>query len=464
MKHKPFFFPLIIIIVLSFGCSKKSESQLFIGNTPIDTNTIVTGIETPWEILWGPDNYIWFTERPGRVNRLNPETGNKQLILTIDDAFEYGEAGLLGMALHPDFSSSPWVYLVYNYTDGSAIKERLVRYIWNGSVLEQGSTLINNIPANSFHNGSRLVFGPDNKLYMSTGDAGNTSSSQNMNSLAGKILRINPDGTIPSDNPNPASYIWAFGLRNSQGLAFTPQGFLYGSEHGPNSDDEFNLLEANRNYGWPSVNGFCDLPDEITFCQANNVKEPLYAWTPTLAVAGIDYYNHAAIPEWQGSMLMVALKASKMVSLKLSADGQSVTEVANWFDGYWGRLRDVCVSPDGRVFIAVSNRDGRGTPRAGDDRIVEIVAKNTIGVNDIVSPEDEVKIFPNPVTDQARVQWASASGDVSYQILNPAGIVSRIGTATGPEFSIFTRNLNPGYYILRVISRGQSAAVPFMVM
>ncbi len=464
MKNKYLFSSFIVALFLSFGCTQKSEGQLYIGNTAIDTVTLISGIETPWEVLWGPYGFIWFTERAGRVNRVNPSTGENQVILTVADVFEYGEAGLLGMALHPDFEETPWVYLVYNYTDGPNIRERLVRYSWNGSLLENATTLIDAIPGNSYHNGSRLLFGPDGKLYMSTGDAGNTSNSQNISSIAGKLLRLNPDGSIPFDNPDPNSYVWSSGLRNSQGLVFAPNGNLYGSEHGPSSDDEVNLLEKGRNYGWPDVAGFCDLPGENIFCQENNVHEPLFAWTPTLAVSGIDYYDHAAIPAWQGNLLMTSLKASKMLSLKLSEDGLSITETADWFAGTWGRLRDVCVAPDGRVFVAVSNRDGRGTPRPGDDRIVEIKAKNTTGFNQPDSYRKDVHVYPNPVTTEARVEWAALTGKGEYFIYSQSGSLQAWGEANGPDFGINTTVLNAGFYLLKITTEDETATVPFMVM
>jgi glucose/arabinose dehydrogenase len=442
MKNKHLFSFLFVALFLFFGCSQKSEGQFYIGNTAVDTVTLISEIETPWEVLWGPDNFIWFTERSGRVNRIDPSTGANQVILTLVDAFEYGEAGLLGMALYPDFEETPWVYLVYNYTDGPNIRERLVRYSWNGSTLENAVILIDAIPGNSYHNGSRLLFGPDGKLYMTTGDAGNTSNSQNMSSLAGKLLRLNPDGSIPSDNPDPNSYVWSSGLRNSQGLVFGSNGILYGSEHGPSSDDEVNILEKGRNYGWPDVAGFCDLPGENLFCDANNVREPLYAWTPTLAVSGIDYYSHATIPAWQGNLLMTSLKASKMLSLKLSDDGLAITETADWFAGTWGRLRDLCIAPDGRLFVAVSNRDGRGTPRPGDDRIVEIKVKNTTGMNQTDSHRKAVSIYPNPVNTEARVEWAALTGKGDYFIYSQSGGLKGRGEATGPDFVIDTTVLS----------------------
>ena len=463
MKKLQVFIPVIVIILL-FGCSKKSESQLYVGSTAIDTSTLISGINTPWEILWGPDNYIWFTERAGRVNRLDPETGENQLILTIPEVHEFGEAGLLGMALHPDFASEPYVYLVYNYLLGDLIRERLVRYSWDGTTLTQPEILIDNLPGNSYHNGSRLLFGPDEKLYMSTGDVGNLNSPQSMNSLMGKILRINPDGSVPVDNPTTGSYIYSLGHRNSQGMVFSPQGKLYGSEHGPSTDDELNLLESGRNYGWPTVAGFCDLPAEIDFCSTNNVREPLAAWTPTLAVAGIDYYNHPDILEWQNSLLMTSLKAGKLVSLKLSPDGLSVTEQADWFVNHYGRLRDICVSPDGRVFLAVSNRDGRGTPRPGDDRIVEIKAVGTIGLSDKPKKNNYMKIVPNPVTSETVVQISESHTGSEFRIVNTTGKVILSGQVRQKQFKLETGSLKQGYYFLHVNGEAGQISAPFVVM
>ena len=453
-----------VIALLSIACSKESESQLYIGSTAIDTTTVLTGIDTPWELLYGPDGYLWFTERSGKVSRLNLNTHERNVILTIPDVLEFGEAGLLGMALHPEFDTHPWVYLVYNYSSGEFIKERLVRYVWNGSTLTDGNILINNIPANSYHNGSRLAFGPDGKLYKSPGDAGFMSNFQNPKSLAGNILRNNPDRNTTPQNPLVGTTIPDSGFRHTKGPAFTPEGLLYGSDHGPNNDDELNLLEAGRNYGWPAVAGFCDLPDELTFCQQNNVREPLYAWTPTLAVAGIDYYNHPVIPHWQHTILMTSLKASKLVSLKLSTDGLSVVSTEQWFDGYWGRLRDVCVSPDGKIYLAVSNRDGRGTPRPGDDRIIEIKAVSPTSDNLANTENSRLKVIPNPLNGAGLVRWNGLKASGEYFIINTAGAIIASGKAAAPAFSISTALFKPGYYILKINSENQTVSTPFLVM
>lgn len=366
---------LLLFVVLAAGCNKKLESRNNEdnGDNPSkDTAVIARNLEVPWEILWGPDGYIWMTERTGRVSRVHPDTRKLTVLLEVK-VTNQGESGLLGMALHPDFQSEPYVYLVYNYSSGTSIRERLVRYRYYNEKLTQDKVLIDNIPGNTYHDGSRLLFGPDDKLYMTTGDAGDMPLAQDMGSLNGKILRINADGSVPSDNPVAGSYVYALGSRNAQGLDFSPSGILYSSEHGPESDDEINIIERGRNYGWPTVKGKCDKPEEEAFCSSKNVREPIYAYTPTLALAGIAYYGHDKFPAWKNSLMVTSLKAEKLIIHHLSADGLSVTKTTTIKDGDFGRLRDVCVSPDGRVFISTSNKDGRGDVTRDDDKIIELL-------------------------------------------------------------------------------------------
>lgn len=365
-------FSLVIII----GFVLNSHSQIFIGTTQIDTASIATNLDVPWEILWGPDDHIWLTERYGRISRLNPETGEISELLLIDDVYQNNESGLLGMVLHPDFLNQPYVFVVYNYMGQYSPEERLVRYTYSDGQLGSPLTLLDGIEGAGNHNGSRLVIGADQKLYMTTGDVTNSALPQDLSSLNGKVLRLNLDGSIPSDNPFQGNYVWTWGHRNAQGLVISPTGLMYSSEHGTSIDDELNIIEKGRNYGWPHVEGYCSEPSELQFCTDSSVMEPIYAWTPTVAVAGTDFYQHATIPELQNSVLVACLRASKLIALKLSPEGRSVISEGVYFENDFGRLRDICISPDGRVFLAVSNRDAWGTPRPGDDRIVEIVAHN----------------------------------------------------------------------------------------
>ncbi|MFO8234134.1 MAG: PQQ-dependent sugar dehydrogenase [Bacteroidales bacterium] len=424
------------------------HSQISIGSAQADTQSVATGLDTPWEILWGPDDHIWFTERYGKVSRLNPDNENITELITIEDVHEEGESGLLGMTFHPDFPGTPYVYVVYNYISGSNIEERLVRYTYENESLTSPNVLIEGIEGNTYHNGSRIVFDNDDKLYFSTGDAGNTAYSQELNSLNGKILRMNPDGSIPEDNPFQDSYIWTYGHRNAQGLIISPDGIMYSSEHGPASDDEMNIIEKGRNYGWPDVNGFCDETSEIDFCEDNNVKEPIEAWTPTLAVAGIDYYHHDAISEWDNSILMTTLKESELVQLKLSDDGMNIDEENRWFDNWFGRLRDVCISPDGRVFIAVSNRDGRGNPKPGDDRIVEIAPVNETSENLNPKADEALTIYPNPMDYKTVISIHDDLSGSTLKIYNSIGVKVFEKKMTNTRETTIDQDLSTGMYIV----------------
>jgi glucose/arabinose dehydrogenase len=384
----------LIFLILNLYLILKAEENFEIKN-------VTTGLDTPWEISWGPDNYIWMTERYGRISRINPNNGELQVLLNIDDVFEDGERGLMGMVLHPDFINNPYVYTVYTYRGKSGETWiKMERYEYNGNSLSNPKTIIDSIKGAWNHDGSRLIIDKDLTLYMTTGDAAVPALAQDMNSLNGKILRMNLDGTIPADNPNPLSYVWSSGHRNPQGL-IKINDIMYSSEHGASTDDELNIILKARNYGWPNVEGYCDKANEKTFCEQNNIVEPIAAWTPTLAVAGIDYYNNDKIPSWKNSILMVVLKSARLVQMKLSDDGKKVVEENHFFTNEFGRLRDICVSPDGRVFISTSNKDGRGNPGVNDDRIIEIIPiSSDIEENEI----DEFSISPNPTSDYITIR------------------------------------------------------------
>jgi len=198
---------------------------------------------------------------------------------------------------------------------------------------------------------------------MSTGDASEQSLPQKTNTVNGKILRINLDGTIPADNPFPNNPVWSYGHRNPQGI-IVANGIMYASEHGPSEEDEINIIEKGRNYGWPEVTGPCKERDK-DFCALHNVKDPIWSsGNNTIAVCGLDYYNKEKIPQWKNSLLMVTLKNSSLRQLKLSDDHKTIVETKTWFAGEWGRLRDICISPDGKVYLCSSN--------GSDDVLVEI--------------------------------------------------------------------------------------------
>jgi glucose/arabinose dehydrogenase len=362
-----------VALATAIACSKDDVMPIET-TSGLKVETLVTGLTTPWDLVWGPDGQIWLTERGGRISRVNPATGQRTTVGQVPQVSESGESGLMGLALHPDFASQPFVYVAHSYQQSGALRNRLVRMRWDGQSLGTPEVLLSDIPASSIHDGSRLAIGPDRLLYMTMGDASNGNLAQDRATLAGKVLRLTLAGQPAPGNPFGTA-IYSFGHRNPQGLVFHPTtGALYSTEHGPSDNDEVNLIVAGRNYGWPTVHGACDddVGSERPFCQANNVVEPLATWTPTIAPAGADIYLADLIPQWKGSLLFTSLKGAALYRLTLSADGQRVTAKETLFAGQFGRLRDVLVAPDGSVYLATSNRDGRGSPSADDDRILRI--------------------------------------------------------------------------------------------
>ncbi|HET9056440.1 MAG TPA: PQQ-dependent sugar dehydrogenase [Chitinophagaceae bacterium] len=362
------YFISIAITTLFFTCCGKNKtgSNNAVDTWPAaDTRIVLDNRTHIWEILWGPDNFIWMTERGGKISRVNPKTGAIVFSASISDVVSNGEGGLLGMVLHPDFLTNGLLYVVYNYNN-NGYKEKLVRFTFQNNALLNPTTLISNIPASSIHNGSRLQIinaGSGNKIYYTTGDAAVSANAQDINSLSGKVLRLNMDGSVPGDNPFTGNPVWSYGHRNPQGLIYV-NNKLYASEHGPDIEDEVNIIEKGRNYGWPVVNGPCN-GSELDFCATHNIKQPIWSsGSSTIAVCGIDYYNNNRITQWKNSILMTTLKDASLRQLKLSADGSMVTETNMFFKNSYGRLRDVCISPEGRVYLCTSN--------GSNDKIIEI--------------------------------------------------------------------------------------------
>jgi PQQ-dependent dehydrogenase (s-GDH family) len=404
-----------------------------VGPEAFSMRTVAAGLDNPWDIVWGPDDHLWITERTGfRVTRVNPAVGSRRVTLVLDDVYQsVVQDGLLGIALHPDLSRGrgrDFVFIAYTYDrdPGPAVVRRLRirRYTYHGAsqILSAPVDVLDDMPAHDDHGAGRLAIGPDGKLYVSRGDLGsnflanfcNPIRSQDVptagevrardwSTYQGKILRLNLDGSIPDDNPAFAgvrSHVYAIGLRNSQGLAFGPEGRLYASDHGPSTDDELNLIEAGRNYGWPYVAGF---KDDRAYTYANwsaskpapcsalkfdtltppasvpQVRESVWSapdFTPplatfftvaddfdfrthgtaTIAPAGVALYTASAIPGWASSILVAGMRGGALYRLKLAGNGRSVVGEPLEYFRTSNRYRDVAVSPDGlRVYLTTDN-------------------------------------------------------------------------------------------------------------
>jgi aldose sugar dehydrogenase len=315
---------------------------------------IAEGLDTPWEIAFLPDQSILVTQRNGEIRII----GKDNQSLKIQGVSEVGEGGLLGMALHPEFSDNQQIYFYYTYRNGGKLLNKVESYKLVNNSLTEKKVIIENIPASSNHDGGRIAFGPDKFLYVTTGDADNSNSAQDMNSLSGKILRLKDDGTTPSDNPfnNPT---YSYGHRNPQGLAWDDSGQLWATEHGPSGsqtgNDELNLIEKGKNYGWPEIRG-------------DQAKSGMQ--TPVVNSGSKSTWAPASLAYLNGVLYFGGLRSQILYAAKIKSDGRSV-ELATLLEKKYGRLRAVTVGPDGYLYISTSNRDGRGNPKTGDDKVIK---------------------------------------------------------------------------------------------
>jgi PQQ-dependent dehydrogenase (s-GDH family) len=443
MKHAGVRAATLWLVVLGMGCTR------------FEHRVLATGMDNPFEVLYGPDGFLWVTERTGkRVTRVSVEDGAKVTVATIDEVMvtPMTQDGLLGMALHPDLlraKGTDHVFVAYTYdADPDPVAQRrrlkIVRFTYDpaSGTLGEQVELLSNLPGSNDHNSGKLRFGPDGRLYYSLGDQGNNQFMNKCNPIRaqflptaaqvetgdwshyeGKILRLELDGRIPADNPvldGVRSHVYSYGHRNSQGLAFSPQGRLYQAEHGPKTDDEVNLIEAGANYGWPNVAGFRDdrayvfgnwsastnppceelefsdfvIPPSVpvqtesafdrsfrppmatfftvqngfNFMDPNCAENMLFfiCW-PTIAPSSLEVYagfEHHGVPEFGDSLLVTSLKQGVVFRIPLGHDGRARPKETEKIFETENRYRDTAVDPTGRIFYISTDNAG---PMLGDD-------------------------------------------------------------------------------------------------
>jgi aldose sugar dehydrogenase len=378
MKRLIFFASILVLLTFLYIIYKNSNAANINNNTPkisevllptdssdIPLATIIAeGLEVPWGIVFLPDGGMLVTERVGRVRMIDSDfTLRTNPVLTLEVVRKIqGEGGLHGITLHPEFQSNKFVYIYYTYeSEGNQTLNRVERFTFDGEALISDKIIIDNIPGSLFHDGGRIKFGPDNLLYVTTGDAQNPDLAQNTSSLAGKILRITDEGEIPSDNPfgNP---VYSYGHRNPQGIAWDAGGNLWSTEHGRSGVlsglDEVNFIESGKNYGWPEIEG-----DEANTGMVSPARHSgaSNTWAPACA----------AITE--NMLFFSGLKGEALYATLI--DQNHATGLKEYFKGEYGRIRECIVSPDGMLYITTSNRDGRGKIQDGDDKIIRINPK-----------------------------------------------------------------------------------------
>ena len=319
---------------------------------PRVVGTVVTGLTAPWGLTFLPDGTALVGERDTR-RILAIEDGRTREVATLAIAAPQGEAGLLGLATSPTFDEDGLVYAYVSTPEDN----RVVRMRYDGRRLGEPEPVLTGIPNGFIHDGGRLLFAEDGSLFVSTGETGEEQLAQQRDSLAGKILRVTPDGDPAPGNPVEGSPVWTMGHRNVQGLAFDDAGRLWASEFGANTWDELNLVEKGRNYGWPLAEGRRNL---------DGYRDPYAQWrTSEASPSGLAFH--------EGSLWMASLRGERLWQVPVTPGG--IDRPRDWFVGDYGRLRTVVVAPDGNLWVTTSNKDGRGDPAPGDDRILQIAVR-----------------------------------------------------------------------------------------
>lgn len=352
---------VLLSVFMIWSLKGKPKPEVNLSLTPFQTpeseeniQVLASNLEIPWEIVFLPDNRMLLTERPGRVLLI----GEKNERYEIKEVAHIGEGGLLGMVLDPNFAKNDFLYLYFTYQEGGRTLNRVERFTFKNDSLVSDKVIIEAIPGSNNHDGGRIKFGPDGRLYITTGDAQDQNSAQDLNSLAGKILRVNSDGTIPADNPFSGSAVYSYGHRNPQGLAWDENGTLWITEHGPSGvgsnccRDEVNRIQKGSNYGWPLIKGD-QKKDGMESPQINSGND---TWAPSGATIVEDKLYFAGL----------AGRAIYTFGLK-------TREFKKYFEGDYGRIRSISLGPDGAFYLITSNRDGRNTsPNSSDDRLIKI--------------------------------------------------------------------------------------------
>jgi len=341
------------------------------GKVNVRAEEVVTGLEVPWGIAFLPNRDMLVTERPGRVRLVRDGKLVSQPVATIN-VTDSGEDGLLGIATHPNFAENRFFYVYYTADRNGSQVNRVERWRLseNGLTASPDRVIVDDIPVAQFHNGGRIRFGPDGMLYIGTGDARNPQISQDVNSLAGKILRVTPDGQVPQDNPFEKNPVYITGIRNTQGFDWRDQSTLWVTDHGPSGDlgrrghDKLSLARSGDNLGWPT----------IYRCESGEgLVTPSIVWREALPPGGAAIYTGNTIPEWRGSLIIATLRSEHLQRVVFAPQSpQQVERHEVYLQGKYGRLREAIMGPDGELYVTTSNCDGRGNCPPQQDKIIRI--------------------------------------------------------------------------------------------
>lgn len=343
---------VFIVLTIFTGCFNSNTPDSS-ASTRVAPTVLAERLRVPWAIAFDGDT-IYISERGGNIVTIEGKTTTRKSVHLRKNVHNDGEGGFLGFVLTPDFSQTKQAYAYHTYVKGGEVLNRVVLLEEKGDGWEEVKVFIENIPGSFIHDGGRMAISPDNHLYITTGDSGRGELAQNLHSLAGKILRMTLDGRVPADNPFPGSYVYSYGHRNSQGIAWNDKGEMYNSEHGPSGDpegyDEINIIKAGGNYGWPEIIG-----DE----QQEGMITPIYhTGEAAIAPSGVAM-------DGENRLLVATLRGQKLYRYD-PQDKKMKTLLENE-----GRLRDVKIH-NGIIYVITNNTDGRGSPAENDDRLLRL--------------------------------------------------------------------------------------------
>nr|WP_227793370.1 PQQ-dependent sugar dehydrogenase [Paenibacillus guangzhouensis] len=367
---------ILFMSLMTAACTKETVEEQRPGlveeqaDLPYQAEVAADQLDVPWEMDVAQDGRIFIAERSGQVRvMIENQLQSEPLIDLAEDIYQEAESGLLGLVLDPRFEQNHYLYVYHTYERDGALYNRVLRLKEQNNRAAVDRILLDGLGGGTSgnHNGGRMKIGPDGKLYVTMGEQYQPLLAQDPNVRSGKILRINLDGSIPSDNPTAGSPIYSMGHRNPQGLAWHPEtGKLYASEHGQSAHDEINIIEAGANYGWPVIEG-----DE-TSSEQPALKTPIiHSGEETWAPSGITFVSQGP---WKGHLLVANLRGQQVLRMTLDASGEKVTDVQALFRSY-GRIRNVYEAPGGVLYLMTNSRDGRGNPQEGDDKLIRLVPK-----------------------------------------------------------------------------------------